>query len=207
MNGHEEARKFSEDLDALLEGREPSAGDPALAAARRLAKADFAADSRIQAGLRDRLLTPAPGLPFFSAPVQAALAAALIVLVVLLPLGRMSDRPVEKPVAPRPAPVMPAAAPEVPAPPRAGYPRGAQGLPVLPGFFPAEPAAGPERFVQSLFIVRRPVGGGSSPFILAEGRPIEQENGSAVLWELGGESFILERRRISLDDVFVTPEL
>lgn len=95
MNEHEAAERFCREIDALIEGAaspELVADEGLLAAARRLAQADFSAESRIRAGLRARLLdrarrsaeagerrNPAPPLSARLAFSMAALAIALCI--------------------------------------------------------------------------------------------------------------------------------
>jgi hypothetical protein len=71
------------------------------------------------------------------------------------------------------------------APRKADFPRDELGLPILPG---------------------RLVAGGPSaedlPIEIHRGRAVTKETGSAVIWELDGTTYILETRRISLNDIF-----
>ncbi|HAH06871.1 MAG TPA: hypothetical protein DCM05_10155 [Elusimicrobia bacterium] len=112
MNEDQEARKFSEELDALLENGETSSKDPALAAARRLAKADFSAQSRVRESLRARLLKEGAPAPW--PPLRFAAAAACLALA--LGLGKVFWRQVPAAHAPLPflPPRMEARAPAVP---------------------------------------------------------------------------------------------
>ena len=69
------------------------------------------------------------------------------------------------------------------------YPRGSLGLPVLPGQFPAG-------------------GAGARPEIFETARGVVSgEGGRRVSWELGGDTFVLESRRIALDEIFARRQL
>jgi hypothetical protein len=160
------------------------------AVSRRLARTDFSADSRIRVGLRAALLRKRRA--GISAPRVAVLSAALAAaaLGLLLPRGATIRRggreslqvSVRLPAAP--------SAPRTSAKGGTLYPRGENGLPVLPGRLAA--------------IATRPA---SSVVEIHRGRPISRKNGSAVLWEIDGTAYILETRRISLDELFVTRSL
>lgn len=133
---------------------------------RRLAAADFSADSRVRESLRARLLgKKAPSrAPWAPRAVRVAVFAAAL-LAVLFPALRRTLR----------------AGPE-----EAAYPRGPEGLPVLPGRFAsgASPAAA------------APV------FASARGRELLLKDGKAVEWELEGASYRLETRRIEPEEIF-----
>ena len=135
---------------------------------RRLAEVDFSADSRVRADLRARLLRRRSPRRL-TAPFVFALALASALLAVLVPALRRALRPASEAAF--------------------VYPRGEEGLPVLPGRF--SPGAS----------VSAPV------FEVARGREILLEDGKAVVWDFEDASFRLETRRIAPEDLFEKPHL
>jgi len=135
--------------------------------AERLARTDFSADSRVRASLRARLLAgrgaERPGR--FRPAAALAFAAALVVFA----LPFLTKEPAE---------------------PGPSFPRGEQGLPVLPGRLSAAAAAAP------------PV------FETAPARVVERADGRRSLsWSVGGATYVFESRRATLDDIFQRPTL
>jgi len=58
--------------------------------------------------------------------------------------------------------------------------------------------------------------GGDSPFytlppdqelVTSKGREVSAGEGQAVVWELGGATYMLERRPVKVEDIFVRPDL
>jgi hypothetical protein len=137
---------------------------------RRLAAVDFSADSRVRADLRARLLRRAASSPR-RAPAARALVFAACLIAVLIPALRRA--------------------------PRGGfgesssYPRGAEGLPVLPGRFPAS----------------APPSDAAPMFEVVQGRAVDVEGGKAVVWDFEGASFRLETRRIAPEELFEKPRM
>lgn len=173
---------------------------------RRLARTDFSADSRIRASLRAELLrkqrsrgTSRRFSPARVAPL--ALAVTAVALLLLLPF-RSRLRPgvaisLETRLLPTAAPPREAAAPGAPA--RTLFPRDELGLPILPGRLAAN-----GRSDEAPLIATQAVG---RLIEIHLGRTIPRKDGSAVLWEIDGASYILETRRTSLDEIFETRAL
>jgi hypothetical protein len=185
-------------------------GDPAaLAVARRLADLDLAADSRVRASLRTRLLARAAGRApgrgpafLFRRPAgwAGALAAAAVVLLLLRP------RTPAPPMLPAPAMMMdesPRPAAQNPSPARTAAAPRAKRLAAR-----ADADDGPFRRLSaaSPFEVRRPVSGGS-PFMTATARITRTPHGRAVVWELPHATLLLEDRPLRIDELFVRPPL
>ena len=161
---------------------------------RRLAATDFSADSRVRASLRARLLSRRAASRFPSRVAFAAAFAAAALLVLFFPRS--------KPQAPAPAAVAESEARPAPAPTAAArgsrYPRGANGLPVLPGVLvasaEAEPSPLSSRSVDRVIDLR--------PGVL-----VREKDASAVVWEMDGARYRLETRRITLQYLFETRRL
>jgi hypothetical protein len=194
MKEDENAARFESDLEALRRGGAPAPGadSGALEVARRLGGLDWSAESKVQRSLRARLLARQPssqaGLwPSFglSLPVgaRAALAAAFVALLLLLPLRPVFRR--HRPSAQNELALHAASAPETPA-----------AESIFEDLGPGSP-----------FESCRPLAGGGSLFATAEGRRVGTESGRAVVWELEGAAFILEDRSIRIEDIFVQPTL
>jgi hypothetical protein len=140
---------------------------------RRLAAADFSTDSRIRESLRARLLKKAPSrLPAPSRALRVAVFAACLIAVLSPALWRALRNSEEDSST-------------------HAYPRGAEGLPVLPGSF--APSASPD--------------GAAPVFEVARGREIILKDGKAVEWQLEGASYRLETRRIAPEDLFEKPRI
>ena len=133
---------------------------------RRLAAADFSGDSRVRESLRADLLSKkAPSrTPWAPRAMRVAVFAAALIAVLFPALRRTL----------------------LVAPEEAAYPRGPEGLPVLPGRF--APSAS---------------GTGAPPvFDVARGRELILEDGKAVEWRFEGASYRLETRRIAPEELF-----
>jgi hypothetical protein len=134
--------------------------DPgALRLARLLAKSDFSAESRVRSRLRARLLAPEPRAR--AAAWAAALAFAALALI--FPFRGALKRP-------------------------EGFPRGENGLPLLPGYLSAREPAEPESLIELLPVDRI--------METAPGRVVSDKDGTAIIWELDGATYALEIRRI-----------
>lgn len=184
MNDEQPAARFESDLSAFLAGHEPPPGADlaALRIARRLTGMDLSGESSVRLSLRARLL--AAGRPRawgLTLSARLALAATGMLLLCLLPL-RLTRSPI-----PRPSP------PLAPPPATVPAPRGPGAEPL----FHAIPA-------KSLFVAHGPA---DRLFVTARGRPIDSPSSRTVIWELDDSTFILEQRPVSLDDLFVTPNL
>ncbi|MFA6028235.1 MAG: hypothetical protein WC969_00140 [Elusimicrobiota bacterium] len=229
---NEEERKalhFSRDLEAVLSGKEPGAGADrgALSAARALAGADLARECRVRSALRARLLErgETERRPFLGLSVPArALAAACAAALLLMPFlpGRIRLRAPRTALAPLSSDVV-----EVPPASEAmDFPRGPEGLPMLPGRLRSETAPGAQGPFEPLplttpFETRPPAGespfeavAGSpiavvagSPISVVAGRETALDGGRAVVWEFEGATFALESRPVSIEDIFGKPEL
>ncbi|HNW43923.1 MAG TPA: hypothetical protein PKI19_05410 [Elusimicrobiales bacterium] len=212
MNGNDTIERFNAELDGLLSGAGGAAAsaDPAaLEFARKLAGADFSAESKIQRSLRARLLeklpvsgADKPAKPFsfgFGTFLQAALAAACLLLIAL-PLTRR-DTPRRAEVPPRPAPRVPAAAAAaMPAAPPPAAPA-AHAEPAGPGgLFHSVPMAALSGGREQEFPIKTTKG--EFPITLREGRKTGGPNEAAVTWETENAVFILERRIITADELF-----
>lgn len=140
--------------------------DPeARALARRLAETDFSAETRARAVLRVRL---AAGRRSDAAVARAARPAAALTFAAALVVFAL---PFLTPEAPEPGP---------------SFPRGPEGLPVLPGRLPAAADAP-----------------GAAPFEAVSARVVEGAGARSVSWRVGGATYVLESRRTSLDEIFV----
>ena len=197
MNEAELAEKFNLELDAVMAGADPAfTPDPgAMALAAAFARADFSGDSLIKESLRERIAAR-PGLfetlrgLLASGYARAAFAAAILVIA-LLPLAR------------RPAPerALPSVQP---------IPAGLAARPIIPETLP-----GQARPVESVFaslpmpaLRSEPIkdfpiaSAGRMRIALAEGREVDLEGGSGIVWEVEGASFILEKRAVAPGDLF-----
>jgi hypothetical protein len=137
---------------------------------RRLAAIDFSADSRVREELRARLLRRAASSgrrP--SSPAIRALVFAACLIAVLIPALRRTLRDGSGSSSAG-----------------AAYPRGPEGLPVLPG-----------RFASSA-----PTDGAATPFEVVRARTVSVEGGKAVVWDFEDGSFRLETRRIAPEELF-----
>jgi len=178
----------------------------------RLAKTDFSADSRVRASLRARLLSRGAAPRFAPSRVAVlSLAFAAAALLVLYPLRGRLRRPAEVSVASSVVlpPAAPAPAPPRPAPAeRTAFPRGENGLPVLPGVLAARRGAAPEsplysRAVGRVVDVRRV----DRVIDVRPGVVVREKDAVAVVWVFGGATYRLERRRVTLQDIFETRRL
>ena len=209
MNEEESAERFCRELDALLAGRDARSAetDPRLLrVAGRLAGTDFSQDSKIRQSLRERL-TASPrrerwGAPAWAAPTRgwAALAAALVILAALLPYRASLKQLFRAPPA-KPIETLTVAQPQrrLRAPAGHLFPRDELGLPVLPGRLPSAGSAKPEPVIVALKT--------REPIVTAKGRVVRGRDASSVVWELEGDTYVLERRRITLNDIFEKPTL
>lgn len=202
MNEEEAAERFCRELDAMLEDREVRSAevDPRLLrVAGRLAGTDFSQDSDIRRSLRERL-TASPRHGRWGTPAWAALAAAFGVLIALLPYRAAFKGGSGTPPA-KPMEALAVARPQRRIRTPAGhlFPRDELGLPVLPGRLPSAGSDKPEPVIVALKA--------REPFVTAKGRMVRGRDGSAVVWRLEGETYVLERRRITLSDIFERPTL
>ena len=148
---------------------------------RRLAATDFSADSRVRRSLRARLLDRRPAPRFAALP----LAFAALAVILLLPLlehhpdyfGELPGQPIKS----APPPLPPAR--------KAAFPRGAQGLPVLPG------------------VLAERAGAREHPIEVHRGRVVRGKAASSVVWEIDGTRYGLAARRITIDDILETRAL
>jgi hypothetical protein len=206
MKESEAAELFNRELDSLLQGGKEAAFSPdpgAMAFAGGLARFDLSGQSLIKESLRARLagregrgLLEALRALFFNNFARAALAAAAL-LVVLLPLARRPERapgflpPVQQASLPQQA-----GAPS-PVPPVSARPsRGADDA----GLFAAVPMAAPAAQAISEFPIA--AAGSGSPIVLAEGREVKLEKGSAIIFDTGSAVFALERRVVTPEELF-----
>lgn len=199
MNEAELAEKFNLELDAVMAGAEPAfTPDPgAMALAAAFARADFSGDSLIKESLRSRI-ADRPGLfealrgLLASGYVRAAFAAAILVIA-LLPLAR------------RPGP-----APERAYPSVQPIPAVLAARPVIPEALPGQARPGESVFASLPMPALRgepikdfPIASaGRMRIALAEGREVDLADGSGIVWEVAGSSFILERRAVATGDLF-----
>jgi len=198
------AARFAHDLEALSSGRAlaPESDAATLSIAGRLARAEFAVESRVKESLRARLLARSrrPALrrrPLWLFRLPTGLAGALVAAAIVLLLLR--------PRIPEP----PAAAPAQLAPARPPAPRPTEALPALPGTFPVQKTARAPHLFRALpagpiFATHRPA---DRLFVTAVGRRVVTATSRTVVWELEDEVFILEDRPIRIADVFFTPAL
>ena len=106
----------------------------------------------------------------------------MLILIAVLPLTRgLKDLIGTRPPGPLETP-------RAQAETAGNFPHDSLGLPILPGYFSA----------------RNPARAEEGPIVAVEGRPIPLENGSAIIWRIEGADYILERRRITLGDIFKT---
>lgn len=209
MNEQETAELFNRELDALLEsGRERAFGPDsgAMELAGELARADFSGRSLIKESLRERLAGKATGgfletlRSLFSGNLARAAMAAAILVVALLPLARRQAWRAPGPAVPQEIARLPLA----PAAAKAGSRLPEEIALSRPapdeGFFAPIPMAR----LETEPIKHFPIGpaGAGSPIVMAEGREVKLENGSGIVFETGSGVFTLERRVISLDDIF-----
>ena len=218
MNGKNTAEEFNRELDGLISGAGAASAvsDPeAMEIAGKLLRADFSADSGIKETLRARLVAaqaaPAiaaeePGLSFralLKSFLPVALAAACVLLVVVPVMRR--NAPVQ--------PVVPAVPPQVARPGVPGEVKPALRLaPTAPvraaaaepaeedGLFGSIPMAGLGSGHGQDFPIETKKGG--FPISVHEGHKTEVPGGEGIVLETEGAVFILERRAISMDDVF-----
>lgn len=144
--------------DEIARFREdPEAGE----LSRRLAEADFSPESKVRASLRARLLA-AGGVrrPSRRAVSLWGASLAFAALALVLSLRGVSF---EKTV----------------------FPRGENGLPVLPGRLSSFGAVERESAIESV-----------------PGRVVSKGGAISVVWEVGGGSCSLQTRRTSLDEIF-----
>jgi hypothetical protein len=191
MSESEDVENFGRGLESLLAGRAaaPRPDAPALEAARRLLAVDFSAQSRVRAGLRARLLARRDGSRSRFSP--AALAAACLLLALAPLLTRLARRPPPAPVAfQREGRRMTFELPPIPAAPKTRFPRGKEGLPVLPGRLAPEPAD---------------VAAAELVFATARGREVALKDGKAVVWQIEGDSYRLESRAVAPEQIFAKP--
>jgi len=199
MNEAELAEKFNLELDAVMAGAEPSfTPDPgAMALAAAFARADFSGDSLIKESLRERiggrpgLLESLRGL-LASNYARAAFAAAALLLALLPALRRPATSPERAFPYVQPIPAVLAARPVAPE----ALP--GQARPVESVF-----ASLPMPALKSAPIKDFPIASaGRMRIALAEGREVDLQDGSGIVWEVEGAAFILEKRAVAPGDLF-----
>ncbi|HXS99863.1 MAG TPA: hypothetical protein VN915_04265 [Elusimicrobiota bacterium] len=173
----------------------------------RLAATDFSADSRVRTSLRAKLLgrRAAPRGSARATSLSLALAAAALLVLVFPRAKPRPAAPVAVAVAPSPA--RPAAPPrERTRAPR--FPRGGQGLPVLPGVLAETAGAAAESPLSSRPLDRlvdlRPV---DRVIDVRPGVVVREKDAVAVVWKMNGATYRLETRRVTLQDIFETRRL
>ncbi|MDD5657059.1 MAG: hypothetical protein PHF00_07380 [Elusimicrobia bacterium] len=77
-----------------------------------------------------------------------------------------------------------------PATQRHAFPRGELGLPVLPGYLPVPKRAEAQ-----------------TVFTTVAAKTVSTRNGTSIVWQFEAGALVLERRRITMRDIFVTPKL
>jgi len=219
MNGKDVAEQFNTELDGLFAGGrgKTSVSDPAaMELAGKLARADFSADSKIRETLRARLVAgqPAPAAvaeeevsPFrlyFKTLFPVALAAACVLLVIVPVMRKNGTTPPAAPsTAPQTRPSVtvvevksetPRAARRAAVPAAAAEPAGEESL------FHSIPMAGLGGGHKQDFPIESRKEG--FPITVQEGHKTDVPGGADIVWETEGAVFILERRVISVDDVF-----
>ncbi|MDO8804847.1 MAG: hypothetical protein Q7R35_10470 [Elusimicrobiota bacterium] len=212
MKEAETAELFNKELDALLQDGRGHAFSPdpgAMALAGELARADFSGQSLIKESLRERLAgNEAGGLlealrSLFSNNYARAAITAAVLVVAVLPLARRH-------AGRAPEITAPIAAARLLLPEEAAHERGpVSRLRAAPepsrnarggGLFASIPMARLETEPLKDFPITS--AGSGSPVVLAEGREVELENGSGIVFETEGEVFTLERRIITPEDIF-----
>lgn len=235
MKEEELAEQFSRELDEAFSGGGKPAGlspDPgAMAAAAKLARADFSGDSAIKETLRAELLARAGETSAFgrfallfrrSGWLQTAIAAACLTLV-MLPVLRQGRTPVAPGASSAPraaAPALRISSAAVPGGIRTGGPavavQAASRHTVAARQAAAEPAralaavGGPGMFrsVPMRLTLVRPsefpieTTKGASPFGRVTVKKLAVQKGSGVVWETEHAVFTIESREISPDELF-----
>lgn len=227
MNENELAEKFSRQLDAALSGGGKPAGfspDPgAMAAAAKLARADFSGDSAIRETLRAGLLArdgEAAGRGLYALLSRRSgwlpvAAAAACLLLVMLPVMRQEHKPAPA-VAPavRADPALPVSsaaapgarkeAPAIAAAKAAPAPAPiASALPARPaesGFFHSIPMASVSGARIREFPIESRKGG--PLFGRVKVKKVALPRGSGMVWETEHAVFTIERREISREELF-----
>ncbi|MDD5208086.1 MAG: hypothetical protein PHV36_01740 [Elusimicrobiales bacterium] len=209
MNELETSELFNRELDALLQGGQERPFGPdggAMALAGELVRADFSGRSLIKESLRGRLTGKEAGgfvetpRSLFSGNYARAAMAAAILVVALLPLARRHSARVPGPAAPSVLarlPLAPSAektGSRLPDELASSYTAPAEGL------FAPIPMARLETEPIKYFPISQ--AGTGSPIVVAEGREVKLENGSGIVFETGSGVFTLERRAVSLEDIF-----
>ncbi len=209
MNEQETAELFNRELDALLQGGGERAFDPdggAMALAGELARADFSGRSLIKESLRERLTGKGTGgfieilRSLFSNNYARAAMAAAILVVAVLPLARRYSARVPGPAAPSVIARLPLAPPAGKTGSRLPDELASSYTAPAEGFFDPIPMARLETEPLKYFPIA-PAGSGS-PIVVAEGREVKLENGSGIVFETVSGVFTLERRAVSLEDIF-----
>ena len=182
-----------------------------LALARGLMRVDFSVESRVRLSLRSRLLALEKarvrradsgiwnaclaGLWRLPMPMRATAVAVGVLLVLGLATTRRPSRPPTRLAShgigamPRPRKVVI----RIQRPPR-----GESALPILPGRFAYQPARA-EKIFSTL-----PAG---RLIATTAGREVLLPDGRAVAWEIDGTTFMLERRLVSIEDIFEKPTM
>ncbi len=209
MNEQETAELFNRELDALLQGGAERAFGPdggAMALAGELARADFSGRSLIKESLRERLTGKGTGgfvetlRSLFSGNYARAAMAAAILAAALLPLARRHSARLPGPASPSVIARLPLAPPAAKTGSRLPDALASSYTAPAEGFFAPVPMARLETEPIKYFPIT-PAGTGS-PIVVAEGREVKLENGSLIIFETGSGVFTLERRVISLEDIF-----